>query len=75
MAGQNGPISIPAVVEHVEEVCNTENVDALHLGKYQHLYSAKKVFAIDQNTYGSVNQSKRFTLLKKRCAFVLTSST
>ena len=44
MAGQNGPISIPTVVEHVEEVCNTENVDALHLGKYQYLYCTTEGF-------------------------------
>ena len=42
-AGQNGLISIPTAAEHVEEVCNTENVDALHLGKYQYLYCTKKV--------------------------------
>lgn len=55
MAGQNGLISIQTVVEHVEEVCNTENVDALRHGKYPYLYATKKQISIDQNTYGSVN--------------------
>lgn len=46
MAGQNGPISIQTVVEHVEEVYNTENVDALRLGKYPYFYSIKKTFSL-----------------------------
>ena len=65
VAGQNGPISIPTVVEHVEEACNTENVDALHLGKYQYLFHKIFFAIINQNTYGRVNVKQRLHSAEK----------
>lgn len=71
MVGRHGLQSILTAVDRVEEGCNTENVDALHRGKYPYLSVANPLPEKDRFRLciQRVQQRKikRLTHLRKKC--------